>query len=199
MLKLNEELKDRISYILIGIVLLSYIIPLFVNGMFGSFLIPIQLISVFGLAVFYALIAEKKDLFFFTFVSFALLQVCNYLMYVVPAVGNIYIVLSKLPYILAASAFGILTYKHSKEFKAFEMLEFLLVIFLVIIILLNFDSRLAEFSKYFVFGICFLIATLMYNNNLWMRYEDAQKHLLIFLFVQAFLRVIYDSAKFITF
>ena len=210
MLKLNEELKDKISYSLIGLVLLSFLLPLLLgyssNG--GIFLI-FQFAAVFSLAVFYALTAEKKDLFFITLVLFALQQISSLSLYYtngmdLASANNAYtafMIFDKLPFVFSALAFGILAYKHSKEFKAFEMMEFLLVIFLIAFVALGYmnNSALAEYSKYLIFGICFLIATLMYNNNLWMRYEDTQKDLLIFLLVLTFAYVIQVSAKFISF
>ena len=92
---------------------------------------------------------------------------------------------------------GVLAYKHSKEFKSFEILEFLLVVFLLI--LASQYIIQTEYSLYYPFAVCFIIATLMYNNNLWMRYKDSEKELLIFLLTISFVDVIQVSAKFIRF
>jgi hypothetical protein len=194
MLKLNEELKDKIAYGLIGLILLSTIIPLF---------IPIESMVVFSfhtffiaaLAVFYTVISEKKDFILLTFALFAVQWFCRF--FLLSSNELYYSIFLAAPFIAAAIALGILAYKHSVEFKSFEMLECLLVVFLLI-----YASRFliaTEYDLYYAFCLSFLIATLMYNNNLWLRYEEAEKNLLIFLLVLAFVEVIQVSAKYISF
>jgi len=194
MLKLNEELKDKISYALIAIILLTAVIPLAMTVEAGT-LVLLRALFVGLLAGLYLLTAETKDLFFLTFGSFVVMSAVQL---VSPALDAAYLkVLFALPFLLSAIAFGVLAYKHSKEFKTFEMLEFLLVVFLLIS-----ATKYAietEYSIYYAFGTCFLIATLIYNNNLWMRYKDSEKELLFFLLAISFVEVIQVSAKFISF
>ncbi len=194
MLKLRDELKEQIAYVLIGLILISAIIPLVID-IDSKLIIGCKAIVVGALAGFYLLIAEKKDLFFVTFALF----VCQTLvLLLLPGVTPVfYKIIHALPLIAAAVAFGILAYKHSKEFKAFELLEFLLAFFLLICASKSFVST--EFDIYYAFCLSFLIATLMYNNNMWMRYQDTEKDLLLFLLVVAFADVIQASAKFISF
>lgn len=194
MLKLNEELKDKISYALIVAILLTAIIPLVINVEEGVVNL-LRALFVGLLAGLYFLTAETKDLFFLAFGSFILLSAIQLTS---PVLDVAYIkALYALPYILSAIAFGILAFKHSKEFEAFEMLEFLLVLFLIVS-----STKYAittEYSMYYSFGVCFLISTLIYNNNLWMRYKDSEKESLILLLVVSFVEVIQVSAKFISF
>jgi len=194
MLKLNEELKDKISYGLIAAILLTAVVPLVIT-VDGGILVSLRALFVGLLAGLYLLTAETKDLFFLTFASFVLLSAVQ-LLSPVSDVGYIK-GLFALPFVLSALAFGVLAYTHSKEFKAFELLEFLLVLFLLIS-----ASKYAvttEYSLYYAFGTCFIIATLIYNNNLWMRYKDSEKELLILLLVISFVDVIQVSAKYISF
>jgi len=194
MLKLNDELKEKISYILIGGILIITLLPLFIS-VDSSIILGIRILLIACLAGFYAAIAEKRDLFFITLAIFAIqgiLQLGS------PSNSEMYFkVLLALPWIVAAIAFAILAYKHSVEFKAFEMLEWLVAVFLLIYASKFFLST--EFDLYYAFCLSFLIATLMYNNNMWMRYEDEEKNLLLFLLVLAFVDVIQVSAKFIRF
>ncbi len=193
-MKINEELKDKISYGLIIAILLTAIVPL-VTTVDTGLLITLRALFVGLLAGLYLVTAESKDLFFLTFASFIALSAVQLL---APGIDVSYIkALFALPFLLSAIAFGVLAYKHSKEFKTFEMLEFLLVLFLLIS-----STRYAvttEYSMYYSFGTCFLISTLIYNNNLWMRYKDSEKELLILLLVVSFVDVIQVSAKFISF
>lgn len=194
MLKLNEELKDKISYAFIAAILLTAVVPLVIT-VEGGILILLRALFVGLLAGLYLLTAETKDLFFLTFASFVVLSAVQLLS---PVSDADYIkALFALPYVLSAIAFGLLAYKHSKEFKAFEMLEFLLVLFLLITSTKYVFKT--EYSMYYSFGTCFLIATLIYNNNLWMRYKDSEKDLLILLLVVSFVDVIQVSAKHISF
>jgi len=194
MLKLNEELKDRISYILIAVILLTAVVPLIIS-IESEPVYLIRSLCIGLLAGLYVVTAESKDLFVLTFGSFVLLAVIQLFL---PVVDNFYLKpLFALPFLLSAIAFGILAYKHSKEFKTFEMLEFLLVLFLLISATKY--AIITEYSMYYAFGTCFIISTLIYNNNLWMRYTDSEKELLIFLLVLSFVDVIMASAKFISF
>lgn len=196
MLKLNEELKDKISYALIAAILLTAVVPL-VMTVEGGTLILLRALFVALLAGLYLLTAETKDLFFLTFGSFVLLSAVQLLLPTLDLDAAYIKILFALPFLLSALAFGVLAYKHSKEFKAFEMLEFLLVVFLLITATKYIITT--EYSMYYAFGTCFLIATLIYNNNLWMRYKDSEKELLILLLVVSFVDVIQVSAKYISF
>lgn len=194
MLKLNEELKDKISYALIAVIILTALVSL-VMKVEDETLILVRALFVGVLAGLYVLTAETKDLFFIAFASFVLVSA---LQIVAPALDASYIkVLFALPFVLSALAFGVLAYKHSKEFKTVEILEFLLVLFLLVSATKY--TIVTEYSMYYAFGTCFIIATLIYNNNLWMRYKDSEKDLLSLLLVISFVEVIQVSAKFIAF
>jgi hypothetical protein len=194
MFKIDEELKDKISYALIAAILLTAIVPLAITAE-GSALVFFRALFVGVLAGLYLLTAETKDLFFFAFASFVLLSVAQLVAPISDASQTK--ALFALPFVLSAIAFGVLTYKHNKEFKTFEILEFLLVLFLLISATKY--AIVTEYSMYYAFGTCFLISTLIYNNNLWMRYKDSEKELLILLLVVSFVDVIQVSAKFISF
>jgi len=196
MLKLDEELKDKISYGLIAAILLTAVVPL-VMTVEGGIIVMLRALFVGLLAGLYLLTAETKDLFFLTFASFVLLSVIQLVAPTLDLDATYIKAVFALPFLLSAIAFGILAYKHSKEFKTFEMLEFLLVVFLLISATKY--AVVTEYSMYYAFGTCFIIATLIYNNNLWMRYKDSEKELLILLLVVSFVDVIQVSAKFISF
>ena len=196
MLKLNEELKDKISYALIAGILLTAVIPLTMT-MQSGLIIVLRALFVGLLAGLYLLTAEAKDVFFFAFASFVLLSAVQLVSPTLDVDAAYIKSVFALPLLLSAIAFGVLAYKHSKEFKTFEMLEFLLVLFLLISSTKY--SIVTEYSMYYSFGTCFLIATLIYNNNLWMRYKDSEKELLILLLVVSFVDVIQVSSKFISF
>jgi len=193
MLKLNEELQDKISYIIIGAILLTALVPLFIS-VDSTIAFSMRILFISCLAGFYAAVADDKNLFFVTLAVFsiqALLQL------ILPLHSEVYYkVFLAIPFIIAAIAFAMLTYKHSIEFKAFEMLEGLVAVFLLIYASKFFIHT--EFDIYYAFCLSFIIATLMYNNNMWMRYKDSEKNLLIFLLVLAFVDVIQVSGKFIS-
>lgn len=194
MLKLNEELKEKIAYGLIGLILLSALAPLFIT-MENAAVFTLRALLLAGLAGFYAAIAERKDLFFITLVLFAIQALSPMLFRDLNE--NYYHLILAVPFLLATISLGVLAYRHSVEFKSFEMLEFLLVVFLLIYASKFFIST--EYDLYYAFCLSFLIATLMYNNNIWLRYQETEKNLLIFLLVLAFIDVIQVSARFISF
>ena len=194
MLKIAEDLKEKISYFLIAGILIVAVLPLIVE-MPMMVLFVIRTILVGGLASLYLLTAETKDLVFFSFATFILL--CLVQLILPNLEEQVVKMLFILAFVTSALAMGVLAYKHSKEFKSFEILEFLLVVFLLISASQYIIQT--EYSLYYPFAVCFIIATLMYNNNLWMRYKDSEKELLIFLLTISFVDVIQVSAKFIRF
>ncbi|WP_299252228.1 hypothetical protein [uncultured Cytophaga sp.] len=194
MLKIAEDLKEKISYFLIAGILIVAVLPLIVE-MPMMVLFVIRTILVGGLASLYLLTAETKDLVFVAFATFILL--CLVQLILPNLEEQVVKMLFILAFVTSALAMGVLAYKHSKEFKSFEILEFLLVVFLLISASQYIIQT--EYSLYYPFAVCFIIATLMYNNNLWMRYKDSEKELLIFLLTISFVDVIQVSAKFIRF
>lgn len=194
MLKIAEDLKEKISYFLIAGILIAAILPLLVE-------VPMMVLFVFrtllvgSLAALYLLTSETKDLVFVAFATFVLLSLVQ--LFLPNLDEQIVKILFIVAFVTSALAMGMLALKHSKEFKTFEMLGFILVLFLLIT-----ASKFivqTEYSLYYPFALCFIIATLMYNNNLWMRYKDSEKELLIFLLTISFVDVIQVSAKFISF
>jgi hypothetical protein len=194
MLKITEELKEKISYFLIAGILIAAIVPLLVEvPMMVMFIIRTILVG--SLAALYLLTAETKNLVFVAFATFILLSLVQ--LFLPNLDEQVVKMLFILAFVTSALAMGMLAYNHSKEFKSFEILEFLLVVFLLI----SASQYIVqiEYSLYYPFAVCFIIATLMYNNNLWMRYKDSEKELLIFLLTISFVDVIQVSAKFIRF
>jgi hypothetical protein len=194
MLKIAEDLKEKNSYFLIAGILIAAIVPLLIEvPMMVMFII--RTIFVGSLATLYMLTAETKNLVFVAFATFVLLSLVQ--LFLPNLDEQIVKMLFILAFVTSALAMGMLAYNHSKEFKSFEILEFLLVVFLLI----SASQYIAqtEYSLYYPFAVCFIIATLMYNNNLWMRYKDLEKELLIFLLTISFVDVIQASAKFIRF
>ncbi len=194
MLKLSEELKEKISFGLIAGIILTAVVPLIIT-FDNSILLIARSIFVAALAGLYAHSSENKDLVFVALITFVVSSLVKLVIPQLDGIANS--VVLALPWIVSTIVFGLLALKHSKEFKAFEMLEVLFALFLLVTVSKYFIAT--EYAMYYAFGVCFLVSTLMYNNNIWMRYFDTEKDLLILILVVSFVEVIQVSAKFISF
>jgi hypothetical protein len=193
-----RDYKDQIQYGLIGVILLVLIVNVFFllnNREFDSILFSISITAFVLLSIFYIYISDKQLLFIVSLGSFAISMI--YMLATSDLTSKIANYLSAASFIVSGIAIGLLAFKHSKEFKNFETMEGILAVFLFIAASRYFIET--EFSQYYSFAICFLIATLMYNNNLWERYKSSEKNLLLFLLVYFFAEVIKVSGDYISF
>jgi hypothetical protein len=87
--------------------------------------------------------------------------------------------------------------KDSMQYGGFELLSFLLGFFLLLlpvpVAMLGEDMK--ELYLLNNFGLCFIIGTLMYNDNLWERYQYDQKKMIIYLLVTSLTVIITLSIK----
>lgn len=81
--------------------------------------------------------------------------------------------------------------KDSLRNKNFEMLMFLTGVFIALgpVAKLLKLEELEPFKLYYDFGIAFLLATILYNDNLWDRFNWNQKSIIKYLFMLALLSV----------
>jgi len=193
-----RDFKDQIQYGLIGVILLVLIVNVFFlshDKELESKLFLISILASVLLSVFYIIISDKQPLFMVCLALFAVSMI--YMLATSDLTSKVANYLSAGSFIVSGIAIGLLALKHSREFKNFETMEGILAVFLLIAATRYFIET--EFSQYYSFAICFLIATLMYNNNLWERYKSSEKNLLLFLLVYFFAEVIKVSGDYISF
>lgn len=77
----------------------------------------------------------------------------------------------------------------------FELLAFLMGIFILIAPLaILFGNKVMENAgQYYFYALAFILATIMYNDNLWLRYEVNNRSMIKYLFVIALLAIMDSS------
>jgi len=77
----------------------------------------------------------------------------------------------------------------------FELLAFLMGIFILIAPLaILFGNKIMENAgQYYFYALAFVLATIMYNDNLWLRYEVNNRSMIKYLFVIALLAIMDSS------
>lgn len=91
------------------------------------------------------------------------------------------------------------TFVHSKKYGGLEITEFVLGVILMAPFVLNLLSLapvdgiallpIESTLSVLPFALCFIIGTLMYNNNLWYRYSETYKTLIVFVLVVTLAKV----------
>lgn len=77
----------------------------------------------------------------------------------------------------------------------FELLGFLLGIFLFVPSVVFFISEAEGVLQFYSFAFAFIIGTIMYNDNLWEKYSTGEKKVITYLLVSALVNVINMSLK----
>lgn len=77
----------------------------------------------------------------------------------------------------------------------FELLAFLMGVFILIAPLaILFGNKIMENAgQYYFYALAFILATIMYNDNLWLRYEVNNRSMIKYLFVIALLAIMDSS------
>lgn len=110
----------------------------------------------------------------------------------------------RLLYLAAYPIFGgIILFRAIKDSgrnKNFELLSFLLGLFLTLAPVFDLikNSELIQVKGYYHFALAFLIATILYNDNLWERYNFNGKNLLKYIFIITLIYILSSSGRFLS-
>lgn len=182
--KLRENFEQT-EKVLLVILFVSVLFNQLLSGFFSIF----QSLTLIMIALFYFFITDKGSLLSkVTLILYPAGLIIKAIGWFIPAdfagwfltAGNI---LTALPYLIFGVYIVYLSIKFSQVNKTFEMLTFLLGAFLLVQAVLFFIAGdLEEMVAVFVFpfALAFVIATIMYNDNLWERYNFDQKNVIKF-------------------
>ncbi|WP_018342082.1 hypothetical protein [Cytophaga aurantiaca] len=197
MLKLKKEIKDKISYGIIGAIIFTALLPIL--GSRDGLVIFFQHGFILSLAVFYTIISEKKDLFFLTFILFIVqrltligfsINISNEVFYMFIKIFSVVAILSN---VFPALALWIEA-KHNKESGNMELAEILLIVLFLIPlcleVLYSVNVIIPDFSMGWYLAFGFLIILLMRKRNLWLQYSENKKNILMFILVVCFVELI---------
>lgn len=105
----------------------------------------------------------------------------------------------RLGYLGALVIYGmrslIYSIKLSIKNQDFELLTFLMGLFLLIspLAILYGNELLDKAGDFYFYALAFIVATILYNDNLWHRYSLSEKNIIKYIFVIALLDIINTS------
>lgn len=106
-------------------------------------------------------------------------------------------VISMAGYIIFGVIVLVKTFKYSYKTKNFELLNFIMGFLLIIQVVLPFISKQEELLTFYRFAITFSIGTIVYNDNLWHRYEQDEKNIMKYILVIFLVSVLQSSLKYL--
>lgn len=188
--------EDKIEFLLIGLIFASSVVLSLLGLTIVSMIVPSLLIL---LTLYYTrlLIADKIALVvLFVFLIQNALKLFD---------SEYYKLGVSLFYLLVAIWVVYIAIKHSREYQSLELVELSVGILLAILLL----SQWVDLSVYGLpqegvtlilpFAICFSIGTLMYSPNLWMRYTEGLKKVLIIVLVHVLSQLLIQTIKNVSF
>jgi len=193
------KLKERFdTYEKTGIALVFFalIINFFLNdASLAVYLIALKLIGLSLLWGLYMSVSDK-DLHRFPLALLAF--------YIIAAFMSLFgikvLCISYLAY-LAWPVFGLVLFvqavKESLQYKTFELIIFLAGICMILtpVIYLNDFRTFKQLYTYFNFGFAFIVATILYNDNLWQRFSFNAKNTIKFIFIITVVLILSSSLK----
>ncbi|WMJ74278.1 hypothetical protein RCC89_14035 [Cytophagaceae bacterium ABcell3] len=180
---------SRIEQLTVGGIVLSFFLLYFTDAPF--FWYVFQSLFLFLLLAYF--IVAEKHLYRVFFVGFSA-RIFGSLGLLDPEISQILIYVGTG----FMSLFGLLilfrSIQESVKYKNFEMITFLTGIFIALSPLVFFEVP-DQVLQFYNFGLCFLIFTIMYNDNLWSRYNFDEKRVLVFIVLLALIYVLTFSMK----
>lgn len=195
-LELHAPLIERIIIISLFLsVLLNYIISADTAGIFPILLIVLQL----ALIVLYILQLHFK-LYGLLWLGFMLGILSYFFVEQLSTFGFYYLNGYSILNIISFLVFGIVVliraFKDSLKYKNFELLNFIMGFLLVMQAALPF-FRDENVITFYTFALSFAVGTIIYNDNLWHKYNPDEKNIIKYILIVALILVLQSSFKYI--
>lgn len=94
--------------------------------------------------------------------------------------AKILLYIGLVTYLILSGIFILKAIKDSLKFKNFEMMVFLMGLFLLYPVALIFFMEVQNLLLILCFGLAFVSATIIYNDNLWERFSEGERKIVIF-------------------
>ncbi|MBO9701228.1 MAG: hypothetical protein J7604_13550 [Sporocytophaga sp.] len=94
--------------------------------------------------------------------------------------AKILLYIGLITYLILSGMFIFKAIKDSLKFKNFEMMVFLMGLFLLFPVALIFFMEVQNLLLILCFGLAFVSATIIYNDNLWERFSEGERKIVIF-------------------
>jgi hypothetical protein len=193
LIKRLEPQFPLIEKSLIVLVFLSVFLNYFISGIENTLSLGLIVLQVL-LILFYAIQVQNK-LYALIWVGFLL----GILAYFISNDLNwiLYFFFNSISYV----AFGILilikTIKDSIKHKSFELLNFIMGFLLVLQAALPILSKEGQILTFYAFALSFAIGTIIYNDNLWLRFRSEEKDIIKYILIVTLVLVLQSSFKYL--
>ncbi|WP_028979475.1 hypothetical protein [Sporocytophaga myxococcoides] len=94
--------------------------------------------------------------------------------------AKILLYIGLVTYLILSGMFILKAIKDSLKFRNFEMMVFLMGLFLLFPVALIFFMEVQNLLLILCFGLAFVSATIIYNDNLWERFSEGERKIVIF-------------------
>ncbi|MCR6638845.1 MAG: hypothetical protein NVV82_07615 [Sporocytophaga sp.] len=94
--------------------------------------------------------------------------------------AQILLYIGMITYLILSGIFIVKAIRDSLKFRNFEMMVFLMGLFLLYPVAFSFFMEVENLLLILCFGLAFVSATIIYNDNLWERFSEGERKIVIF-------------------
>ena len=191
-----KGITDKVEKIIIALLLASLLIYFFIVGekdLKSSEFYSIILFLEFILAGFYIYLTKNKYSIFL--VGFMVLTTGFYVEKIDATLGKQLILVGELTQFALGIFFAYKTILESKKNKDWEMFETLVSIALLFPLIYHFILSGDELLMVYHFALAFILGTIIYNENLWDKYNYSEKKILTYVLVTTIVEVLIISIR----
>ena len=94
--------------------------------------------------------------------------------------SQILLYIGMITYLILSGIFIVKAIRDSLKFRNFEMMVFLMGLFLLYPVAFSFFLEVQNLLLILCFGLAFVSATIIYNDNLWERFSEGERKIVIF-------------------
>ncbi len=192
----TKGITDKVEKIIIALLLASFLIYFFIIGEkdlksseFYSIILLLEII----LAGFYIYLTKNKYSIFL--VGFIVLTIGFYVEKIDATLGKQLILVGELTQFALGIFFAYKTILESKKNKDWEMFETLVSIALLFPLIYRFILSGDELLMVYHFALAFILGTIIYNENLWDKYNYSEKKILTYVLVTTIVEVLIISIR----
>lgn len=194
--KKTSAVLDKVEKGIIGLLFISILAYYFITGYddikSSEFYPIVLLLQVILLGLYIYLTQDKYSAFL---IGLAFLPIGAYLRKENPALGDQLMLLGELAQLALGIYFIYKTIIESKKNKDWEMFGTLVAIGFLFPIVYHFFLAGKELLMIYSFAYAFILGTVMYNENLWDKYNKAEKIILTYVLVAALVEVVLISIR----
>ncbi len=189
-------LSSNLEKVLISVILGSIIAWFIVTGerdLKTGYLYKFVLLTEIALIVYYIYIT--KNAFSIFLVGFIILNIGYFDLTYHHAIAKKIIIAGEISQFLLGVLLGYKAFLESKKNKDWEMYGTLVALALMFPILNEFIFRDRTFMMIYHYALPFLLGIIIYNENLWDKYNDTEKKILTYVVVSSVAEVLFLSLK----